>query len=348
MMENARSKCSIQFRTLEADSRFRSAMAIGLVAQIALLSVGTSGCMASVQSVRESAALSISARLGKPSGPKRSLASSGVEAALAFGSLADGSIQIVDVLAPDSLEAARIRVEFEGEEVPLVALSSAGGRRRLQGFFGVPFNRTPGKARVHVSLLDGAGGKTIEQADLDFESVDGNYRSETLKVDDSHVNPTPRDLKRIERERQEIGAIYSRPSLTKYWAGPFMLPIESPFTSPFGTKRMFNGQMKSFHQGVDLKAAIGTPIRAPSGGRVALAKDLFMTGRTVILDHGFGMFTIYAHMSRLEVKVGDEVKAGQSLGLSGMTGRASGPHLHWGAVLHGSKVNPVELTQVLE
>jgi murein DD-endopeptidase MepM/ murein hydrolase activator NlpD len=105
--------------------------------------------------------------------------------------------------------------------------------------------------------------------------------------------------------------------------------------------------MKSYHKGVDLRARTPLPIRAPEGGKVALAKDLYFTGNTVILDHGYGLYTIYGHMSKLGVKVGERVAKGAVLGLSGMTGRANGPHLHWGAVLMGEKFNPENLTRVL-
>ena len=134
----------------------------------------------------------------------------------------------------------------------------------------------------------------------------------------------------------------------KYWKGSFQVPINSAVTSTFGNKRIFNGEMKSFHQGLDLRAAMGTPIHAASGGVIVLAKNLFMTGNTVLIDHGYGIFTVYAHMSKLQVKKGQEVKPGETLGLSGMTGRASGPHLHWGAVINRFKVNPTDLTTVLQ
>ena len=154
-------------------------------------------------------------------------------------------------------------------------------------------------------------------------------------------------MKRIKKEAAEIGRLYRSPRMIKDWQGAFEFPIQSAVTSQFGTRRVFNGEMKSFHQGLDLKAPEGTPIAAPAGGKVVLAKDLYMTGNTIILDHGYGLFTIYAHMSVMRAKLGTLVKKGELLGLSGMTGRASGPHLHWGAVVHLLKVNPMDLIRVL-
>jgi murein DD-endopeptidase MepM/ murein hydrolase activator NlpD len=135
--------------------------------------------------------------------------------------------------------------------------------------------------------------------------------------------------------------------MKRHWSGPFLLPIESEVTSPFGNKRLYNGTMKNFHQGLDLRAREPTPIRAPEGAVVVLAKDLYFTGNTVILDHGYGLFTVYGHMSKLDVKKGQIVKKAELLGLSGATGRASGPHLHWGAVLMRMKFNPQDLVQSL-
>jgi murein DD-endopeptidase MepM/ murein hydrolase activator NlpD len=116
-------------------------------------------------------------------------------------------------------------------------------------------------------------------------------------------------------------------------------------TSSFGSRRVYNGIQSSAHTGLDFKAPKGTPIYAASRGRVALAKNLFFTGNTVILDHGYGVLTLYAHMSKLKVKKGQMVEGGHLLGLSGMTGRVTGPHLHWMAIIHKQKVNPIGLTQ---
>ena len=154
------------------------------------------------------------------------------------------------------------------------------------------------------SMFDVAFGAGKEWV-LPLEIVDGHYKSETLKVDEKKVNPPKKELKRILREQAELKEIYSHLTHEKYWDGPFVLPVDSVVTSPFGSKRIYNGEMKSFHQGLDLRAHIGTPIHAASGGVVVLAKDLFFTGNTVLIDHGYGVFTVYCHMSALKVKNGD-------------------------------------------
>jgi murein DD-endopeptidase MepM/ murein hydrolase activator NlpD len=185
-------------------------------------------------------------------------------------------------------------------------------------------------------------------AKVPLQIVDGNYHEEKLKVSPKHVAPKKKDLIRIEKEQKEIGLLYKKIREEREWKGPFGFPIQSIVTSPYGGKRLFNGQLQSSHQGLDLRAKMRTPILAPTGGTVVLAKELFFTGNTVILDHGYGLFTIYAHMSKLKVKRGDVVTTGKLLGLSGMTGRASGPHLHWGAVLRAVKLDPLDLTRVID
>lgn len=265
------------------------------------------------------------------------------EARLSASSAVDGSVVLVKVRAPKG-SAGPVSGVFEGKEIPFFPVPEEG-EDAWGAVLGIPFNHAPGPTTVLVRA--GEGGAALERS-LTLSITDGQYPAESLKVDAKFENIRRKDLARINREKAEIGALYHLVSPKKRWSGPFVLPIASEITSRFGTKRVFNGQMKSFHQGLDLKAPIGTPVRAPAGGKVVLAKDLFFTGNTVILDHGYGVFTIYAHMSQLKVKKGEAVLVNGTLGLSGKTGRASGPHLHWGAVIHKSKVNPADLTKVMQ
>lgn len=256
----------------------------------------------------------------------------------------DGSILLVDIQISHrrrNLASAilpKLTAQFEDIDIPLYQLEGREGV--FEGVLGVPFNHKPGRASVKVRM-------DKDSAEAYFEIIAGNYKSELLHVDKEHAKPNLKNQRRKAREAAEAGALYKIITAKKYWKGHFALPLNSAVTSPFGNKRLFNGEMKSFHQGLDLRASVGTPIHAPAAGKVAMAKDLFMTGNTVILDHGYGVFTIYAHMSKLKVKKGDEVGTNQLLGLAGKTGRASGPHLHWGAVIQKMKVNPLDLTQVM-
>ncbi len=251
----------------------------------------------------------------------------------------DGSLLLLEFGSPPGVAGAPV-VRFLGSEVPAIP----GGAGTYISLLAVPFGQASGQYEAEVRF---GQGDALRAVGIPISVVDGAYPSEILRVGDRHVKLSSRDLRRSHRERREVGRVYSASQRKKFWEGPFLLPVEGPVTSQFGTKRIFNGEMQSFHQGLDLKAKVGAPVRAPAAGKVALAKDLFFTGYTVILDHGFGLFTVYAHLSRLAVKKGRQVKAGQLLGKTGMTGRASGPHLHWGAVLQRSKVNPMDLVKVL-
>ena len=132
-----------------------------------------------------------------------------------------------------------------------------------------------------------------------------------------------------------------------YWRDGFILPVEGRISGEFGNQRVFNGIPKSPHSGTDIAAPEGTPIKAAGNGKVILnGKDYFYTGNMVIIDHGQGLQTIYAHMKESKVKVGDEVKKGQIIGLVGHTGRATGPHLHWGASLNNVRFRPHSLLNI--
>ncbi len=266
------------------------------------------------------------------------LKASAFDVSLSSSDVPDGTLVAMKIHPLSEVDVAGMKVTFEGKEFPIFKARTG---KVLESIIVVPFNSKPRESKVELSWL---GGRT----EVPIRIVDGNYPSEQLTVDEKKVNPPKKVLKRIMREVKEIGALYLKVTPEKYWQGNFDLPIKSEVTSPFGNKRLYNGKMAGFHQGLDLRARTPLPIKAPEGAKVVLSKDLYFTGNTVILDHGYGLFTIYAHLSRIDVKVGDRLTRGQVLGLSGATGRISGPHLHWGAVLMKQKFNPGDLTRVLQ
>lgn len=171
------------------------------------------------------------------------------------------------------------------------------------------------------------------------------YPSEELKVDGKRVSLNPADLERVQRERKELGVIYSQSSKAPLFDQAFMVPLDSFITSHYGKKRVFNGVRKSQHLGVDLRARTGTPIPVANDGVVVFAGHLFYSGNTVIVDHGLGIFTTYGHLSRLIAKAGDVVRQEQVIGLAGSTGRVTGPHLHWGLKIHDKWVDGMALVE---
>jgi murein DD-endopeptidase MepM/ murein hydrolase activator NlpD len=161
-------------------------------------------------------------------------------------------------------------------------------------------------------------------------------------VEPGKVNLKKSALERVKHEKQELKGIWQSASDYRLWDSAFQLPIESDITSSFGNQRMFNGQLKSFHRGTDFRAPVGKPIMAANTGTVKLAKDLFYSGNIVIIDHGTGIFSLYAHLSRIDVVAGQDIEKGQQIGLSGATGRVNGPHLHWGIKVNDTYVDPLQ------
>ncbi len=175
----------------------------------------------------------------------------------------------------------------------------------------------------------------------------GDYASEQISVAPSKAAPDATQQERTRREYAEAMRIYNTITPKRYWHKPFVVPMSSAITSPFGTARLFNGHLKSFHSGTDFRAKTGTPVTATNDGVVVLAKERFYAGGSVIVDHGEGLYSCYYHLSALHVKPGDTVTQAQELGLSGATGRVSGPHLHYAMMLQGVQVDPLQLHDVI-
>lgn len=174
------------------------------------------------------------------------------------------------------------------------------------------------------------------------EVVQGSYKKESIQVSPSKAKPNPKNQERIKKEREEANAIYNNYSQKRLWDSTFMLPMQSKITSSYGNARVFNGEIKSYHSGTDFRAAIGTEIFASNRGKVVIAKDRFLAGGSVVLDHGEGVFSMYYHCSAIKVKVGEIVEKGDLIAFSGATGRVSGPHLHFGILVRGVQVDPLD------
>jgi murein DD-endopeptidase MepM/ murein hydrolase activator NlpD len=216
--------------------------------------------------------------------------------------------------------------------------------RVLRGLWGIDFETAVGARSLEVETVGRCGDP--HPASWRFKVVSGKFIVQKLTVDPAYVEPPPSERARIEADREKVARVWAAPEIARRWDREFRLPVDAPLRQNFGAKRIFNGRPRSRHGGVDLAASAGAPVTAPAPGVVALAEDLYYSGGTVILDHGGGLFTTYFHLSRLDVKVGDRLETGASLGAVGATGRATGPHLHWGARLNGARVNPLDLLKL--
>ena len=180
-----------------------------------------------------------------------------------------------------------------------------------------------------------------------IEVIDANYESEEIKVQNSKINLSEKNKKITSFEYKEAMKIYNYNSKKVLWKEDFILPMSSKITSDFGTKRVYNNQLKSYHSGIDFKAKIGSEIIASNDGIVKLAKHRFYSGNSIIIDHGQGIYTCYFHLSNIKVKKNQKIKRGELIGLSGDTGRVTGPHLHFATRVHGILVEPNNLFSIL-
>jgi murein DD-endopeptidase MepM/ murein hydrolase activator NlpD len=240
-------------------------------------------------------------------------------------------------------------------DVPLAhATASSNGRetpmerdadgRLFRALLGVDFESPVGSRAIEFEVEGLCGDR--HRATRSAEIVSGRFPVQKLRVAPAYVEPPASELDRIREDKEKVARVWASGDPERRWTGPFHLPVDAEPRDNFGSRRVFNGKPRSSHEGMDLAAAAGQPVTAPGPGRVALADDLYFSGGTVILDHGAGLFTLYFHLSRLDVKAGQSVGQGQPIGAVGATGRATGPHLHWGARVNRARVNPLGLLQL--
>jgi len=182
---------------------------------------------------------------------------------------------------------------------------------------------------------------------LNLKVIDGNYKSEIITVPSKKLQPSEERLKRTKKEYHQAIKIYKSKSNKLLWDEDFIYPLNTKITSEFGTKRVYNGQLKSYHSGTDFRASVGTEVLASNSGIVKIAQNRFYAGNSMVIDHGHGIYSCYFHLSKMNFKEGDLIKRGQVLGLSGDTGRVTGPHLHFAFRINGVQVDPLNAIEVL-
>jgi hypothetical protein len=200
----------------------------------------------------------------------------------------------------------------------------------------------PSQMKITVTLDDGSVRDLTRMVEI-HPSV---YRTESINVPPKFVEPGPDALKQIEAESKLKETIFAASSAEPLWNSDFRAPVVARATDSYGVRRMFNGKLASIHKGMDFRAPTGTRVRASNSGVVVLARPLYYEGNCVIIDHGLGMFTLSMHLSRIEVKEGQRVPAEELLGLSGATGRVTGPHLHWAVRWEGAYLDPAKLLRL--
>jgi murein DD-endopeptidase MepM/ murein hydrolase activator NlpD len=245
---------------------------------------------------------------------------------------------VVRVVATSDAPLSALVLKDGDRSIPLSA-DAAG--RRFTGLFGVDFEALPGKRSLLFEGRDSGGRETKAPVTLTIASR--KFADQKLSVDPKYVEPPPEEKERIERDREAFARAFASSRPGPLWLGGFRRPAEGELRGNFGARRVYNGRTRSRHAGLDVAAPSGAPVVAAAGGRVVLVGEFYFSGGSVVLDHGDGLFTMYFHLSRLDVKEGDAVTGGQLLGAVGATGRATGPHLHWAARVGSARVDPAAL-----
>ncbi len=238
-----------------------------------------------------------------------------------------GGVAVIDLGTSKEMPT---KVLYRGKRVMLVP--HAG---RTHAIIGISLSAKPG---MHTLKIKTASGKSNK---IRFEVKGKKYAEQRITIKNKRmVNPYKKDIDRIIREKRIIGRALSTWQEGQVADLGFQIPVQGRLSSPFGLRRFFNDQARRPHSGLDIAAPEGSPILAPTNGRVIDTGNYFFNGNTVFLDHGQGLITMFCHMNSIDVEPGQTVTRGERIGTVGMTGRVTGPHLHWSVSLNNTRVEP--------
>jgi murein DD-endopeptidase MepM/ murein hydrolase activator NlpD len=239
-----------------------------------------------------------------------------------------GGIAIV-TLTKKTTTGGKPQAWLEGQEVLVTDY-----RQQWVAVVGLPLNMQPGLKKLNVKI--NGSNKTRS-----FKVITKKYPVQYIKLKDNNkVDLAPADEERAVREIAAIKHLKVNWRDSDYTDLDFMIPAKGRLSGNFGLRRFFNGQARSPHAGLDVAVPSDTPVHASAPGKVLAVEDYFFNGKTIFLDHGNGLITMYCHLNRSEVKTGDSINKGQEIALSGQSGRATGPHLHWSVIMNGAMVDP--------
>ena len=236
------------------------------------------------------------------------------------------------------MSSAGVKARFRTREIVFFSGEGAGAYEAL---LGVDLKEEPGPKRIVIQ--DRGGAKEKEAASIRLQARRKEFPVEKLSVPVSKDRFDKATLERIRREKARLTLLWRSADQRRRWQGAFIAPVPGGITSAFGRRRIINGTPRSPHGGVDLRAAQGAKVVAANHGRIALLDEFFFSGKSLVLDHGGGLYTMYFHLDEFRVAMGSRVGKGEEIGRAGMTGRVTGPHLHWGVRLNGARVDPFSL-----
>lgn len=245
-----------------------------------------------------------------------------------------GEVALCTITLPEHRD--RIRVRAFDHDVAAYAVAD----REWRALVGIDLDTKPGTYDISV---DADGGLTATER---LDVLPKKFPTRRLTVDENFVTPPASAEERIARDAKLLASTWAHANADRLWTDPFVRPVPQPANSAFGTRSIFNGKPRNAHGGADFLSPAGTPIHAPNSGRIVVARDLYYSGNTIVIDHGQGIFSMLAHLSELRVHEGDRVDEGQVVGLVGATGRVTGPHLHWAVRANDARVDPLSLLAV--
>jgi murein DD-endopeptidase MepM/ murein hydrolase activator NlpD len=266
----------------------------------------------------------------------------GVELRVSAAASTQGSLVLAEMRSSNSL--SEVKGKWTDKDVPFWPSDAAAPKGTFvwRGLLGVDLEQAAGEYKLSVTERTAAGDPASCEASIAVRA--GKFATEKLTVAPNFVEPNPEQLAKAEEDWKKLRKIFATVTPEKLWTGRFRVPLDGVKTGGnFGKRRVLNGKASSPHTGVDFPAPTGTPVHAAQSGRVVLAEPLYFSGNTVVVDHGWGVYTLYGHFSEIDVKAGDVVTAGAVIGKVGATGRATGPHLHWGLTVDRARVNALAI-----
>jgi hypothetical protein len=249
--------------------------------------------------------------------------------------------EVLFVQVKPEVDFASVEGDLDGTPIYFYEQEGDG----LAGIVGVDLATPPGQRSLRVAIKDPEGRSFERVFEVQVQKVE--FEVQRLTLPEEMVTLTGEALQRVLEDNRKLKGIFNQVRPERLWRHPFVKPVEGPITSSFGLRRILNNEPRSPHSGVDIGAPEGTEVASCNDGIVVFVQELYLCGKTIIIDHGFGLYSMYFHLSDTRVKEGDTVQIGDCIGLVGATGRVTGPHLHWGIKLLGARVDPHSLLRAV-
>lgn len=251
-----------------------------------------------------------------------------------------GTGKTLVILFQSSPPLKEVEASFMGKTYPL--FPTGGQQSRFFAFQGISLKSRPAIYQLRIVARDAKRNTIRAQRSIEISRTPFPLERITIIPKKRHLLTS----KALKDESKLLSAIFSKRKSTKWWSGQFLLPVKGRFTSPFGIQRVYNDGKASWqHKGIDFSAKEGTRIVAPNSGKIVLARPFTAHGKTLVIDHGQGIFSVMIHMQDFQVEEGHMVKKGDIIGHTGKTGMANAPHLHWGLSVGNVRVAPLEWTE---